>query len=287
MDRRSFLQNLGLVAASSAAPKGVYAQMRSKSAMTNIFAGDSITDPATLGTAGIVYAQWFSAMRGENAVNIAQGGSCAADQALAIYANPAASGDKYFFLLGTNDLANRGYGSAALALYSTTILSFLYFMGGVTKTARDPAWSYSGSWTNSAGVGKYSSQVGATASVNFSGDIFAMSYLLSDLVTGTFSVTIDGINKGAFSVVPPAAIHTIAGNPLAPGADPDRRLRVGSAHGRADRRERLLHSGMDLAWACRCLGLWPYPSKDKSRSRSGCWHCRIQLGHLQRRFTGL
>jgi len=181
--------------------------------LKNIFAGDSITDPATLGQYGIVYPQWFSALRLETADNIAKAGSCAADQALAIYANPPATGDKCFLMLGTNDLgpnanSGRGYGAAALTLYSTTMLSYLYFMGGNVKTARDPAWSYTGTWGNNASVGKYSNTVGSIATVQFSGDVFAMSHLLADGVPGSFSITIDGVNKGTFSPVPSTTINT-------------------------------------------------------------------------------
>jgi len=181
--------------------------------MKNIFAGDSLTDPVTLGTYGLVYPALFSCWRLEGAINIAKAGSCAADQALAIYLNPPEVGDRCFLMLGTNDLgpvanSGRGYGAAALSLYSTTMLSYLYFMGGNIRTARDAAWSYTGTWGDNASIGKYSNTAGSTAAVQFSGDVFAMSHLLVDGIAGSFSLAIDGVNKGTFSPVPPATINT-------------------------------------------------------------------------------
>lgn len=177
--------------------------------------GDSLTEgDLPSGARNLTYPWAVSSAAGRYANVLAIAGSNTADQAPYIYGYTPQPGSRTFIMLGCNDRIMRGDSVADQAIYSGSLGALLYWLAGSPQPAASSAsWSFpAGTWNapEAYGIGKYTAENGAQAQVTFSGDIFTLGYLLYDSglgpVLGSFTVTIDGVEKGSFCEVPPAKI---------------------------------------------------------------------------------
>jgi hypothetical protein len=122
-----------------------------------------------------------------------------------IYSQTIAANDVAFVRIGTNDA--RIYGlDAGKREYTKRGLRAAYnwLTRSMTK-ATNSAVTYSGTWssTYAFSMGMKSNVAGATASFNVTGSSVVLNMIQQDVSTGVFSVTIDGVNKGSFSLAAP------------------------------------------------------------------------------------
>lgn len=184
--------------------------------MRNVIFGDSISQgggappsPGLLGYGGVTWAYLASMVRGEPLDMRAVSGSNSADMMDITYGQSPAPGDRHLMLIGKNDIVHRGTSAAHIALFKSCVAAQVRWLAGSCKLARSsPSWSYSGTWapTPVNGLGNYCTASGASASVQFSGDTFALAWIGGDVNFGSFSLSIDGVSYPPVSCTPPVTV---------------------------------------------------------------------------------
>lgn len=186
-----------------------------------IYYGDSITGQdgaqATMGASGVYYPWIVAAHTGEpDFLNLASNGAKSQDQIDSVYAHTPASGDEFFYLIGTNDRVTYGASSNAQTLFRNAVSAAVYWLAGGKTLAS--SCTLNGSWANCQHFGEQFSRASGVANdyveASFTGDAFLFGYSLVDGFNGTFSVSVDGVSKGTFSCLSPA---TIGGRGYGPG----------------------------------------------------------------------
>lgn len=114
-------------------------------------------------------------------------GATVFDRATEIYAREVRPGDEAMIMLGTNDTWN--FGESGLPSYRRALPALLAWLAIKTEdklTARDPAVSYSGQWSETSvyGHGKKSDRTGATATFRMSGDVIYLGMIQKDRSIG-------------------------------------------------------------------------------------------------------
>ncbi len=169
---------------------------------TYIAFGDSITSGDLITTP---YPQGVGAFKGLTTTNAALGNRMVLDFATSTYSyQPVASSTNvYTYSFGAND--SRTYlASADLQSYfKAGLQAEVAFLTATSTTATSSSMTFSGSWTtnslNNAGIGKYTSDSGATASAEVVGRTVYVGVPVMVGGNGQFSITIDGVNKGTFN----------------------------------------------------------------------------------------
>lgn len=143
----------------------------------------------------------------------AQGGNTISDQAPSSFLFSPASGDIYTMWLGTNDnffIQTDGNKLAASKAAHLGMLLHLATKEGSNKV-RAQSMSSTGTWTNLTKAidasGRTSSTNGSTLSCTVAGPSVAVVAQWNGASTGTFTVTIDGTNKGTFTCKPPGGVQ--------------------------------------------------------------------------------
>lgn len=191
----------------------------------NRFFGDSMTFGANNDTAfGTLWpylvTPWphlVCAGRGEAIDMKAVSGNSVVDQALVAYAYTPVASSRHFYLAGKADQIEYGGGAGAVSQFQKTLAAITYWLAGNRTLATDAAWTYTGSWTHDtldSGIGKYTSQNGATASFTISGDVLAFDHLLCDGNTATISVAVDGVLKATYPCVGDQTISRGGSTPI-------------------------------------------------------------------------
>lgn len=172
--------------------------------------GDSIT----LGVAASSGHSWVALVQsvGLSLTNCGVSGAMAIDGAPSIYATTPSATDKFTIAYGTNDEITYGTSAQKRGYYKAALAAYIAWLGSAL-TSGQSGITYSGTWTNLSSYGgalfKRSDQNGSTASFSFSGDVLYLTTLQQDIATGTFSIVIDGMNKGSFSTAAPGINSTL------------------------------------------------------------------------------
>lgn len=172
--------------------------------------GDSVTAGNgiagwTVGPGASYYPNIVAMMAGKRLLNLATGGTMAADACDVIFANPLGAGDSASIFFGVNDSPQYGTDANKLACYKSILSAHAYFLGQSVSSAS--TWTQAGTWaTNSPYT--HSSSAGSTLTTTFSGDLLTFGYGQQVGYSGEFSVTVDGINKGSFYFNPLANFTT-------------------------------------------------------------------------------
>lgn len=174
-----------------------------------------------MGSAGIYYPWLLATMtRNPNLLNFARNANAAADQADAIYARNPVAGDRHFYLVGTADRAINGCTPAALQLFSMILGAEVTWLACDKKVANvEGAWTWSGAWLPGGaygGIGKYSVTPGDYAEATFMGDVCRLGYTVENSWGKSFTLSIDGVERGTYSAGPPTGIVSAYGRPYAP-----------------------------------------------------------------------
>lgn len=162
--------------------------------------GDSIM----LTTAGLVADAY-----GYTINNYCGSGETCPDQSPGVFAQTPAAGDVNIYWLGTNDkIKNAADITARLNDFSACHLSHLLHLaikdsGRVKATAMTAAGTWSNLANSTYASGRSSTTNGSTLTGTVSGTTVALcGYWNGALTGGTFTVTIDGVNKGTFNCFP-------------------------------------------------------------------------------------
>jgi len=157
----------------------------------------------------------FANWRGDTLLNLAQGGLSSVSLARPVYAHAPAAGDRTIVGIGTNDMRMRTASAGALSVFKAALTAEVYWLAGTMLRGRDPGWTYTGTWGTTwmadafgpaLTVGKWTNQIGATASAQFEGDVLMLGTLVHS-VGGTFQVTVDGVVKGTFNTLAAAPVN--------------------------------------------------------------------------------
>lgn len=164
--------------------------------------GDSITTGTGATSFANSYLGLLQTDLGVTFSNQAVSTSMAMDQATALYSIAASSGDVTTIMLGTNDQAKYNTDATKLDYYVKALRAFGIYTGAVTTPAT-PAngVSYTAGWiTGGYAWSSYgSTTVGSTATFSATGNTIALGMICQYPNASTFSVTIDGVNKGTFA----------------------------------------------------------------------------------------
>lgn len=176
------------------------------------FPGDSNALGSASGVA-LPFPHLYELGKGNPFRVLAVGGSCAADQADAILGVTMGNGDRMLYNIGLNDRYYYGGGAPALALFDSILRAEITAALQNRLTCRQAGWTFTGTWSSSwnpFGVPdcKATTQNGATASVQFSGDSFDLGYVQIDGNASSFSMAVDGVSAGSQSCAPPTPINT-------------------------------------------------------------------------------
>lgn len=188
------------------------------------FYGDSITgDHVQMGAAAMLYPWLYEMLRGAPPPKVkALAGSKACDQASAICSSVLGGADRAFYMIGLNDRLYYGNNAGGLALFDSILRAQATFSTHSVLACRQTGWTYSGTWSSAwspFGIPDtvQTTQNGATASVQFSGDSFDLGYVQIDTNLSSFSMAVDGVPVGAQSCLPAARIKNAPAVGFAPG----------------------------------------------------------------------
>lgn len=188
------------------------------------FYGDSNTLGSASGIA-LPYPHLYEIGKRNPMRVLAVGGSCAADQADAIFAQSMGASDRAFYNIGLNDRYHYGGGAAALSLFDSILRAEITAARNNRLTCRQTGWTFTGTWTTAwdpFGVPdcKATTTNGSTASVQFTGDSFDLCYVQIDGNASNITMTVDGtaISGGAVQMAPVTTISTpVLARTYAPG----------------------------------------------------------------------
>lgn len=190
----------------------------------NIYFGDSLTAStiAQVLPGRTAWPWWIHLLQREAFNVLAVGGQRSNQQTAAIYGHVPQPKERFFYLIGTNDRLNNGSDPAGVTLFGLTVAAQAYWLAGNKLTAQQPGdWTFTGAWADYDShfmwkqVGRYTSASGAVVSAGFDGDELVFGYTMVDGIRGSVQVSVDGVDKGSFSISPPRQIGGV--NPFAPG----------------------------------------------------------------------
>lgn len=196
----------------------VFCLICSQSQAQTLYAhGDSITKGEAVTTP---FPAYIAGAKGWSAVNNGVNGAQAADIADSVYALNIDGTSINVIAVGINDARTANGDATKKAIYASTHLAELAFSAFKTKLKADSPYLIcqgfasvgGGQW----GWGKWSNVYGESVSGSVSGSVVYVGYTARDTMAGTFTVTIDGANKGTFSNSGGGKINTVLGRTWTP-----------------------------------------------------------------------
>lgn len=183
--------------------------------------GDSITNGTGASGSAQQYANIIASSRSWTKTNYSASGDGVAEQATPVFAKVVGDGQQSTLMIGTNDV--RTYTTSvpkqeAFKLGHLALAAWLAIPNG--KKASGQAGSFSGTWTNATVYGgalaKQSIVPASTATYTTYGTVAYVASLLQNGIVATYSVSIDGVAKGAFSTAPGASVTSANGTTYVP-----------------------------------------------------------------------
>jgi lysophospholipase L1-like esterase len=163
--------------------------------------GDSITAGAGASSPANSYIGKLNASLGITIDNAAVSTSMVMDQTPSLYARTISPGDKSIVMLGTNDQAKYDSDPSKRGYYIDGLRAFCARLGSVTTPINPSTAQLGGAWSNGYAFGCYATSApGASAAFTVTGDTIILGMLRQYNNSATFSVMIDGVAKGTFSV---------------------------------------------------------------------------------------
>lgn len=171
--------------------------------MTTLFTfGDSITAGAQATAASTRYANLLSSSLGMVLDNSGVSTAMVMDQYSALCSKAPSAGDSATVMFGTNDQAKYDVSADKRKYFIEGLAAYIVRMACMPKTASAASGvAFTGPWSNSGyALGCYgSNSPGAKASFTAHGDAVALGMFRQYNNSSTFSVKIDGVDKGVFS----------------------------------------------------------------------------------------
>lgn len=163
--------------------------------------GDSITEGAGASSPANSYVGKLGAAMGVTIDDAAVSTSMVIDQTPALYARTISHGDKSIVMFGANDQAKYGTDPAKRGYFIDGLRAFCARLGSVTTPINTASATLSGAWSNGYAFGCYgASAPGAKAAFTVTGGTIILGMLRQYNNSAIFSVMIDGLAKGEFSV---------------------------------------------------------------------------------------
>jgi len=183
--------------------------------------GDSFTVGVGASTPSLAYIPLLAADKDWTISNYAVSGSMAADQASAIYAQTIGDNTISTYGIGLNDERIYFTDTGKLKVFQSIHQAELAYMAipNANKVlGLSSAVTYTGTWNNTLvyGLGKSSSQSGATAAFTLYGSNLLIAMIQQDSNIGTYTITVDGVLVDSYTTLGEGQILTFLGTPYAP-----------------------------------------------------------------------
>lgn len=209
--------------ASGAAIAGLVSAAAYNNATTAQAFGDSYTTGSGASSPSLAWPQLFAASRGWTLTNSAVAGNWVADQALYVYPKAVAAGDQSLYQLGTNDARNYSSVGQQTSFKKMHAAAIAWLAVPRSRLTIGQSFSQTGTWTNMAtawttSIGLASTVAASTATATVFGTTAYLWYIIQTGNTSTFTVSVDGVSYGTYSVGPDlgTSMTTIAGAAFAP-----------------------------------------------------------------------
>lgn len=178
--------------------------------------GDSITAGTGASDAAHRYINLLATYKGWTLTNNAVSGSQISDptQIDMLYDTTITADMNIVTLAGANDMRTSQSNAALQQTYRNSLLAALAYCAlPDTYKTWAPSMSSTGTWVTSPSVsngkGLRSSTNGSTLTTTVEGDTVYVGYVVSPNYDGTFTVTIDGVNRGTFSTTASVPTRTV------------------------------------------------------------------------------
>lgn len=180
--------------------------------------GDSITDGTGASAPANEYVALLAAARGWTVTNHAVSGDMVADQADPVFTLDVGNGQQSTLMLGTNDMRTYTSNVSKRAAFKAGHAALLAWLAipDARKQKGQGRDSVTGTWTNTSvydggSLGIQSIVPTSTATFTAYGSVVYVATILQNSIVATFSLTVDGVNRGTYSCAPGATITSVNG----------------------------------------------------------------------------
>jgi lysophospholipase L1-like esterase len=163
--------------------------------------GDSITYGAGASSSANSYIGRLNTDLGVTVDNAAVSTSMVMDQTPALYTRTTSTGDRSIVMLGTNDQAKYNTDPVKRGYFIDGLRAFSTWLSASCALVNPSSATLTGSWNNGYAFSCYgATSPGSKATFTVSGPTVVLGMLRQYNNSATFSVAIDGVNKGTFAV---------------------------------------------------------------------------------------